>query len=341
VKNSITTLSVLILLSVLTAASCRKGEPFTTSRLMMGTLVNITVVAMTEKDAALASSKAFDAIGHVEDLMSPKRQGSDVARINRLAGRGTVVVSDDTFGVIKQSTEISRMTDGAFDVSFAALSPLWDFSREPFTPPGKPAVADLLPLVDYRAIVLDEKTRGVRFSRTGMHMGLGGIAKGYGIRKAVEALSAAGVKDAIVDAGGDLKVIGKKQGENWRVGLMHPRDRGIILSIVAMPGDAVVTSGDYERFAIHDGVRYHHILDPKTGFPARGLISVTVIGRDPVDADAYATAFFVMGREKAVRFLGTHASYSAILIDESLRTYASRALRARIAPMAPLQIEWF
>ncbi|HSV97849.1 MAG TPA: FAD:protein FMN transferase [Spirochaetota bacterium] len=326
---------------LLGAIGCRKGELITFNRPMLGTIITITIIADSSEAGVRASEAAFNEIARIEALMSPRLAGSDVARLNRDGGRIHVTVSDETFALIEKSIEVSHRTDGAFDISFASLGHLWNLASDDFRPPGHRETARLLPLVDYRKITLHPESRRVSFALPGMRVGLGGIAKGYAIARAVGALRREGVRASIVDAGGDLQVTGDKFGEPWRVGLMHPRKKEILLTIAARDGDSVVTSGDYERFAFFNGERYHHIIDPKTGFPARGLASVTVLCSDPVLADAYATALFVMGGVRAREFALAHPEIKVILIDEDMRISASRELEDRVGPSGRAKIEWF
>lgn len=334
-------LFVLPILLFAATTGCRKGELLTFNRPMLGTMITITMVADSREAGVRASEEAFGEISRIEALMSPRQSESDVARLNRDGGRAPVAVSNETFALIEKSIEVSRRTDGAFDISFASIARLWDLGAPDFRPPGRPEIGRLLPLVDYRKLLLYPDSHRVSFALPGMKVGLGGIAKGYAIGRAVAALGRRGVRASIVDAGGDLQVTGDKFGEPWRVGLMHPRKKEIILAIAALDGDSLVTSGDYERFAIYQGERYHHILDPKTGFPARGLSSATVVCSDPVLADAYATALFVMGGVRAREFAREHAQIRAILIDQNLHIAASKELKGRITPLGNEEVEWF
>lgn len=334
-------ITVLLFLGVSCLASCDGRSSYTASRLQLGTIINLTAVASSEKEALQASERVFEEIGRVENLMSPYKPGSDVYRINQAGWEQPVAVSEDTFLLLKRSAEISVQTGGAFDITFASLSSLWNFNLKKFIPPSRESVARRLPLVNYRLIVLDPAGRRVRLSRRGTRIGLGGIAKGYAIKRGIEAFRSAGITAAIVEAGGDLQVLGNKRCEPWRVGLAHPRKKGIVLSIALEDGEAVTTSGDYERFAVYEGVRYHHILDPRTGFPAKGLLSVSVIAKDAVDADAFATALFVMGREKALKFLSGRRDIQAILVDLDMNYYASKELKGRIVLLEDVKIRWF
>ena len=336
--------AALLLLTLVwssTPAACGRVTIYHYSRLQMGTLINLSLICESEDRALRAADAAFDAIEKVEALMSPARKDSDLSRINRMAAKGPVMVAPETLRVIQKSLEVSRETGGAFDISFAGLGALWDFKNPSFRPPDRTALAGKLPLVNYNNIIISENSRSVRFKRQGMKIGLGGIAKGYAISKAVAALQNEGVRAFIVDAGGDLTVGGTKFGKEWRVGIRHPRKEGVLGALTLDDGESIVTSGDYECFVIHHGVRYHHILDPKTGFPTRTFSSVTVIGSDPTLIDARATALFVMGGVRAREFLKSHPGLKAVLVDLDMKIAASKELKGRIEWLEKVEVQWF
>lgn len=332
-------------IAILVFCGCgRKGELYTFSRMQIGTLINITVIADTPERGVRASNAAFSEIARVESLMSPKRAGSDIVSINNSAWKAPVHISGETYALMRKSIAISEQTDGAFDITFASVGTLWQLANPSFVPPDSAVVKKRLYLVNFRNIELDDAAHTVMFKHKGIQIGLGGIAKGHAVGLAAAALRREGVRASIIDAGGDLMVRGTKFGNTWRVGLRHPRNDEILLVFTAHDGDAIVTSGDYERYKIVKGVRYHHILDPHTGFPAKGLISATVVCSDPidaVDADAYATALFVMGGVRAREFTKKHPELRVILIDEGMKISASKALKKRITPLEKVAIEWF
>ena len=273
--------------------------------------------------------------------MSPVRPGSDVWRINREAHITPQRVTPETLEVIRNSLRISERTGGCFDITFAGLSHLWNFRKKPFIPPDRNSVEKLLGGVSHKNIRIADDGRVSLLNGT-TRIGLGAIAKGYAIKRGIEYLRSKGVTRAIVDAGGDLQVIGDRGRGPWRTGLMHPREKRILLVMALRDMEAVATSGDYERFAMHKGRRYHHIIDPRTGMPSCCLVSVSVLSMDAVESDAIATALFVMGRKRAVEFLsGNRARLSGILIDGDMRIYASRELQDRITEIGKEKIHWF
>jgi len=332
-----TALICLIILTTMITA-CRESI-HQVSRPQLGTIINLTIIA-DDTTAARASSAAFDEIERIEKLMSPVSREGDVWRINTSAQFSPVTVSADTFLVLDAAQGVSRESGGAFDVSFASLAQLWNYKSEHFLPPREVAVRSMLPLVDYRNIILDASKRTIFFRRRGMKIGLGGIAKGYAVRRAMEVLKEKGVRNAIVEEGGDLLVVGSKYGKPWVTGLRHPREPELLLAIAMPDGESVATSGDYERFAEYQGKRYHHIIDPRTGYPAETLASVSVLCNDPMLADVWATALFVMGRDAALKVLEKKRDISVILVDKDMGVTASRRLKENITLFVKGDIRW-
>ena len=329
---------VIIIIIVASLWSCR-GAVNSVSRPLMGTMV--TLVFIGDPDDAPATGEAvFGEIERVEELMAPYGKGSDVSGINSGGGSGPVAVSQETYTLIERSVRICSETDGSFDISFAAVAPLWNYKDKNFTPPSPAAVAALLPLVGSDKIRLFPDRRGVGFARPGMKIGLGAIAKGYAVEKAIGALRKRGVESGIVEAGGDLQVMGTKYGKPWVTGLRDPRREAILLTIGLEDGDAIATSGDYERFVMKNGVRYHHIIDPHTGYPASGFSSVSVISKSASLSDAYATAIFVMGPKRAREFLDRHAEISVVLVDLKENLSISKRLKERITMLERRSVDW-
>ncbi|MCX7679123.1 MAG: FAD:protein FMN transferase [Spirochaetes bacterium] len=301
--------------------------------------MTITISVESRDTAMNAANAAFDEIARIERLMSPVVVTSDVCRINALADRQSVEVSEETFKILEYAKEVWRKSEGAFDITFASVAHLWHFDPKNFSPPSNHRVRSFLHLVNSENLLLDRARKAVRFRKKNMKIGLGGIAKGLAILRAIETLQRHGIRNAIVEAGGDLMVIGTKGNERWRVGLVHPRKKEILAVIEMFPGKAVATSGDYERFSMYRGIRYHHILDPSTGFPARNCISVSVICDDPIKADAYATACFVLGKEKAFA-LAKKDNFSLIVIDTNMQMYVSETLQGKINLIGNIPLQW-
>lgn len=330
---------IYILTAVIFISGCGRKEIHRVSRPLLGTIINLTLIA-DAGSAAKASSAAFDEIRRIEDLMSPYRQNSDIYNVNKYAGMKAVKISSETFSIISKSAEVSDETDGAFDITFASMGGIWNYKDKNFTPPSSLKIKSLLYLVNYKNIELLQDN-SVKFKFPGTKIGLGAIAKGYAVKKAVEVMKSHGVESGIAEEGGDLQVFGRKFREKWKTGLVHPRKKEIFLSIDLDDMESIATSGDYERFAEYKGRRYHHILDPKTGMPAETFSSVSVICKDPVDADAYATAIFVMGLEKSKKFLKSRKDISVILVDLDLKLYISVNLKDKIKIFDHSSVIWF
>ena len=307
----------------------------------MGTVVNITVNG-ERKTAAEAINAAFTEIERIQALFSPYDDDTDLARLNREGGQSMIKLAPEVFDLIKLSVEVSSQTAGSFDITFASLSKLWNFRSESFIPPSSHEIKQKLRYVGYGNILFDDKAGEVGFLKKGVRADLGGIAKGYAILKAVQMLQKHGITSGFVDAGGDIQVIGKNRGKSWIVGIKDPADSGIIGTLALSGEDSVATSGAYERFREYNGKRYHHIINPKSGYPAdSGLISVSVICSDPVFADAYATAFFVMGLNKTSEFLSKNSEISVILIDDKERIFLSKALEGRVEFKKQYTVQYF
>ncbi len=319
--------------------SCGARE-YTVSRPLLGTIVTLKAVARPVA-ARSAFEAAFSEIARIESVMSPYRRGADIFRINEAAAGAAVSVSRETLSLINRSLEVSRQTGGAFDISFAGLAGLWNFKAANFRPPAQEEISRRINLVNYRNIRIDSERQTVQLARRGMRIGLGGIAKGYAVKRAAEVMRISGIESGLVEEGGDVQVIGSRGGQPWRAGLIHPREKRILLAIDLFDGECAVTSGDYERSAFWKGRRYHHIINPATGFPAEGLASVTLVGRDPVESDALATAVFVMGPARARKFLAGRSDVAGILVDGGMNVYAQNSLRGRISPSEGIKIIWF
>jgi thiamine biosynthesis lipoprotein len=326
---------------MLLLVACKETHTYRVGRPLIGTLINLTIVTDSEAHGAKAAEAVFAEIARIESLFSPFKKESDVCRLNASGGDREVPVSGEMLDLLEQSVEISEATAGAFDVTFATLSGLWKVGSDPFVPPSGVRVQKMLQYMGADKIVLSRQKKSAHFRNRNTKIGLGGIAKGYAILRAIEVLRSHGITDAIVDAGGDVQVIGRRDGSPWCVGLLHPRTRNIIAALALQPGQSVATSGDYERFSMYRGRRYHHILDPRTGFPAEGMTSVSVICSDPVAADAFATAFFVMGKERARKILSRREDLRAILIDKNMKISASKELKGQVTWEGGLHIEWF
>jgi thiamine biosynthesis lipoprotein len=309
---------VVVALIIVYTTRARRGDETNgatgDSRILMGTLVSVTIFGADEEPARGAIEAAFEEIGRIEALATTYSPASAVSVLNEASRSGgpsrdggTTLLSEpeeapsiadaDLAAIVRCALEVSEASDGAFDVTVAPLVGLWRLGEGDFKPPCAETIARALSRVDYRLVSVD----GDRVELTGgAEINLDGVAKGYAVDRAVAVIAEAAVDAAIVDAGGDIGLLGASpHPEGWRVGIRHPRGDGL-LGVLRLDGGGVATSGDYQRFEISDGVRQHHILDPSNGYPARGVVSVTIVAETSAVADALATAVFVMGAERGM-----------------------------------------
>ncbi len=323
------TLAVMLLTLV---PLCAVAEAHRQARPQMGTMVEIVVWSDDAGAADKAIQAAFNEIDRLEKLLSEWIPGSQISNINKHGAARPVAVGAEVLTVLQHGLEIGKASTGAFDVSWAAMRGLWKFDKDTPRLPDKAAVAAAAALVDHRLITVNEAARTVRLGKRGMAIGLGAIAKGYAVDRAAALLHARGFKDVLVNGGGDVMARGSKAGTPWRIGVQHPRAKhGELLAVVALKDESLVTSGDYERFMVIDGQRYHHILNPRTGMPARGAMSVSVIAPTAMDADALSTAAFVMGPKDGLAFLEKRPGVEGLIVDSAGKIHMTSGAAKRIS----------
>ncbi len=311
----------------------KDGTIFAESELM-GTRVTVNVWLPPDVEAASAGASiqaAFDEIARIESIMSEWQPDSELSRFNDAAGEPAMPLSEELTEVLARSREIAEISGGTFDPTFHGVGQLWSF-RPDATPPTKAEVKAKLPLVDYRKMEIDADAKSGRLTTAGMKVGLGAIAKGYAVDRASALLVARGLPHHVVEAGGDTYARGTKGGKKWVVGIQKPGERGIVAALPSSD-EAVVTSGDYQRYFEFEGKRYAHILDPKTGWPIpaeRSAPSVTVVAPNATDADAFATAVAVMGPKAGMAFVESRPELEAVILDADGKTLVSSGLTDRL-----------
>jgi len=315
-------------------ASCQAAGPDARMEYVLGTTCSLSLY---DPGHAAAMDAVFARLRQIDDRMSANKDGTEIAAVNEAAGLKPVKVSDDTFFVVKTALEYGRKTGGALDISIGPLVKLWGIGTSAARVPSPDEIAAAEALVDYRLVRLDEPGSTVFLPKKGMRLDLGAVAKGYAADEAVRILTAAGVKRAIIDLGGNIFAMGeKRKGADWRIGIQSPDDsRGDYLGVMPVSNASLVTSGDYERFFEKDGKRYHHILDSKTGYPsASGLRSVTVVGAPSIACDALSTSMFVLGREKGLELAASLPDFGFIFVDDAGKVWptANVAQRFSIQP---------
>ncbi len=301
------------------------------TRFLMGTLFDITVSDPDPEKARKAIEEAFNEIHRIEHLASRYIQKSEVAIINRQAGKKSYPVDNEIYELLRKSIHYSQLTKGAFDVTIGAIThDLWKFENEQGMVPSQDSLFRSLRLVNFKNILLKDKYH-VMLKEKGMKVDLGAVAKGYAVDRGIEILREENISSAILNGGGDLKAIGvKSPGLPWKVGIRHPRKASDIIISLEAKNIAIATSGDYQKYFIKDDVRYHHLLDPHTGMPARGLQSVTVVAKETILADAMSTAVFVMGPDKGIEFIESQSELEGVLVSSNGEKIISSGLQKLI-----------
>jgi FAD:protein FMN transferase len=326
--SSFTTLSRVVSLSFVAIgpllAAPGHADWFSDERAIMGTRIAVELWAADRATADREIEAVMQDMHRIDALMSTYKPSSQVSVVNAEAAQRAVRVDADLFGLLRTSLDYSRITEGAFDITYASVGYLYDFRHA--IKPTDQEIARALPAVNYRHVVLDPNAQTVRFMRAGVRIDLGGIAKGWAVDRGIDLLRAAGVERAMVTAGGDTRIIGDRFGKPWMVGIRDPREEGKVIVRVPLDDAALSTSGDYERFFEADGVRYHHILEPATGRPARAVRSVTVIGPTATRTDGLSKTIFVLGIERGMQILDRLGDVDAIAIDERGEVFYSRGL---------------
>nr|WP_250419142.1 FAD:protein FMN transferase [Pontibacter sp. KCTC 32443] len=285
--------------------------------LLMGTRFELVAVAESEQLANKAIDAGINEIKRIEALISEWQPTSQTSAINRAAGSMPVSVDPELYDLIFRSIKISKLTGGAFDISFAAAYNIWKFDGSMTKMPSPEEVAASVKHIGYEHIILDPKNHSVFLEDPEMRIGFGAIGKGYAANRARDVMRKMGIKAGIVNAAGDMITWGKQpDGQPWYVGIADPAEKDKVFSWLTASETAIVTSGDYEKYAEIDGKRYGHIIDPRTGYPATGLKSVTIICPDAELADALATATFVLGPEEGMYLINQLKGVECLMITD-------------------------
>jgi thiamine biosynthesis lipoprotein len=280
---------------------------------IMGTQITVELWADDETKADPAIDGVLEEMRHIDDSMSTYKPTSEVSLVNAKAADGPMRISKELFDLLATAKEYSVVTEGAFDITYASVGYMYDFRKH--IHPDEAQIDKALPAVNYRHVVLNPKNQTVQFSQKGVRIDLGGIAKGYSVDRGIEVLKARGFTRACVSAGGDSRIIGDRFGKPWMVGIRDPRKgEGEVITRIPLTDAAISTSGDYERFFEQDGVRYHHIIDPRTGHSASKVLSATIIGPYATRTDGLSKTAFVLGPEKAMDIYNHIDDIDAIIV---------------------------
>jgi thiamine biosynthesis lipoprotein len=327
-------ISCLLIGSLVVSAGCLTGslfaaKPYKETQFLMDTIIEITAYGNGNEAAVKA---AFDEFRRINGLTNKFDESSQVSKVNQVAGKEKVQVDPDVIAMLKLARSRSEQLNGALDVSVGALTELWGVGHKGEFVPSEAEIKEVLPLVDYTLIEIDDQANTVFLPKPGMQIDLGAVAKGYANRKAIDALKARGIKAALVNAGGDVRIIGKRSdNQPWRIGVQDPRNsEGIAAKLAMNDWDVLETSGDYQRFFIKDGVRYSHIIDPRTGYQPRELASVTIVAKSDNQVDILSTAMFVLGVEKGQQLLKQYPGTEAIFITTDGKKIITPGLEGKI-----------
>ena len=300
-------------------------EIYQRSFVKMGSDFELTVVAKDAQSGEQFLAEGIAEIERIEHLISSWDPASETSQVNRMAGEAPVKVSDELFELVQRAKAISRLTDGAFDITYASVDPLWSFNGGSITPPEVSVISASVAKIGFQKVQLNPSNKSIFLPEKGMKIGFGAIGKGYAADKVKSLLQLKGVTGGIVNASGDLSAWGVQlDGQPWQVGLVNPKNKNNVFAWFPINDRAVVTSGDYERYLLMDGKRYGHIINPKTGYPSQGVISCTVFAPKAELADALATALFVLGIENGLYFVNQLPEVDAIMIDDEGNLHASK-----------------
>lgn len=331
----------LLLASVL-LAGCGRSEPLAPARLVeaarvsMGSQLKLSAWTADDAKATATFEDVFREFDRLENLLSVWKDGSDVVRINRNAGITPVPVSDDTLNVLRAAADGSVLTRGKFDITFGALSDIWRFDHDQDNVvPDRQLIETRLTRVDYRAVQIDGTARTAFITRPNMRVHLGGIGKGYAVDRAVALLRDAGLADFMIQSGGDLYVAGDNGGTPWKLGIADPRGNHEPFATLQITNRTFSTSGDYERFFMKDGKRYHHLLDPDFGEPASGCRSVTIVASRAMLADVLSTGVFVLGPDEGMKLIERLPDVEGVIVTSDNDVLVSSGLQGQVELLKP------
>ena len=320
-----TRLAPFLTVLLLAAALPVRADWMERTEAIMGTRCYVELWA----DEPAKGNDAIDAVmaelRRIDSLMSHYKPESQLSQINQYANERPVQVDKELFDLIKLSTHYSEITEGAFDITYASVGYLYNYPQH--IRPTEAQIRQALPAVNWRNMLLDEEHHTVRFEHPGMRIDLGGIGKGYAVDRGIEVLKARGIARALVTAGGDSRIIGDRMGRPWLVAIRHPDNPSKVVTRIPLSDSAVSTSGDYERYFDEDGVRYHHIIDPRTGHSASKVRSATILAPTATQTDGMSKTAFVLGAEKALEIINRMPEYDAVFVLPDGRVLYSNGLR--------------
>ena len=293
----------------------------------MGSKFEITIVAKDAKSADENIDSVITEISRIESLISDWKPETQISQVNQNAGIKPIKVDREVFDLTKRALYLSKITGGAFDISFAAMDRIWKFDGSMTEMPTADAIKKSVEKVNYQNIILDSINSTIFLKLKGMKIGFGALGEGYAADRSRNMMLAKGIKAGIVNGSGDMSTWGKPpKGKNWTIGITNPFQKDSLFAAVPLQNGAIVTSGNYEKFVVFDGKRYSHIINPVTGYPATGLTSVTVFGPDAELANGFSTSIMVLGKEAGLKFIAQYPKFSCILFTDDGQVYHSENL---------------
>ena len=306
-------------------SSSSQAEWYKRDEAIMGTLIRVELWSEDPKIGKRAIDDVMAEMRRIDLAMSPYKEASELSKINREAAKTPVAISRELYDLIVRAQKLSVQTGGAFDITFSSVGYMYDYRKG--VKPSDEQIKKALPGINYKLITLDPKKHTIHFGRGGMRIDLGGIAKGYAVDRGIDILRRYGVEHGLVTAGGDSRVLGDHRGRPWILGVRDPRRKDGVVVRMPLVNEAISTSGDYERYFEAGGVRYHHIINPKTGHSASGVWSATVIGPDATTTDGLSTSVFVLGPKDGIALVDKIPGIEAVIIDANGKMLYSAGLR--------------
>lgn len=323
--------SILISLKIISQKSNKSQEVISMQTYILGTVIQLRA---TGKKSKVAIDKAIKRLYEIDDKMSVFKNGSDLSKINKSAGIRLEKVSEDTYCVIKKAIQYARLSQGAFEPTIRPLVKLYNFGNENPSIPAKEEINKALKLVNYKDVIVNDKDKTVMLRNREQSLDLGAIAKGYAADEVKKIFENNSIKSAIIDLGGNIYALGKKVDNTWwNIGIQDPlRVTGQYLGVLGVSNKSVVTSGNYERYFEVDGKRYHHIINPKTGYPCEnGIISTTIISDYSIDGDGLTTCGYIMGLKSGFKLIENTSGVDAIFITSDKKVYVTSGIRDKFA----------
>jgi FAD:protein FMN transferase len=329
-------ISLLLLILTLTLLGCSNSspqvssEPMTKGELVIGTICNITLY--DNKDEKVLD-QAFNRLKELENILSINKSGTELEKVNEMSGKKPVKVSDDTFTVVAQGLKYSKLSQGSLDITIGPLVKLWGIGTDAAKVPTEDELNATKSLINYNDIELDENNKTIFLKKENMIIDLGAIAKGYAADEVAGILVKNNVKSAIIDLGGNIFALGSKvDGSDWKIGIQDPESaRGESIGYIELNNKSVVTSGIYERFFEANGKKYHHILNPQTGYPYENeILGVSIISDKSIDGDALSTTLFSLGIEKGLEFINSQEGVEALFLSKDHSIYLTQGLKDKL-----------